>query len=228
MPLLAAHRRSHSAAASCSAVNAPDSLTGFRADIKQERDILEGLDFAMSPQITTKRPFDDLSATDEQSKRVKTENEGGHGHESEIQNGTQKLNGDQDGAEESLEDGLALLVQNALSGVGDLVEFSQDPEISHTTNDPMDVDGTATIPEPSLPPPPIIQFVSEPEKFLRDASRHALGNLVGSSRDVQGLEGFNGLNRQYQHFLSSRNPLSMRPSNFSETQPHSTISHSVG
>lgn len=40
----------------------------------------------------------------------------------------------------------------------------------------MDVDN-APPPEPDLPPVPVT-FLSGPQKYLRNASRHALGNLV--------------------------------------------------
>ncbi|RSM02130.1 hypothetical protein CEP52_008157 [Fusarium oligoseptatum] len=135
--------------------------------IKQETNILDGLDLDSMLQAATKRPFDGNTNGDESSKRVKTETEPAHDNAFEPD----------PGAEESLEDGLALLVQNALNNVGDLVsQFTQDANMAQATNDPMDVDPTP-IPEASLPPPPVT-FLSDPQKYLRKASRHALGNMA--------------------------------------------------
>jgi hypothetical protein len=143
-------------------------LTAVPVGIKQETNILDGLDLDSMLQAATKRPFDGNTNGDESSKRVKTETEPAHDNAFEPD----------PGAEESLEDGLALLVQNALNNVGDLVsQFTQDANMAQTTNDPMDVD-PAPIPEASLPPPPVT-FLSDPQKYLRKASRHALGNMVG-------------------------------------------------
>lgn len=65
-------------------------------------------------------------------------------------------------------------MQNALSNVGDLVSrFNVEPEEAHGS-DPMDVDdahGTDARPAP-------VSFLSEPEKYVRIANTHALGNLV--------------------------------------------------
>ncbi|KAM0430485.1 hypothetical protein ACHAPT_005832 [Fusarium lateritium] len=137
--------------------------------IKQETNILDGLDLDSMLQAATKRPFDGNANADESSKRVKTET--GPAHDNAFQSDPN--------AEESLEDGLALLVQNALNNVGDLVsQFTQDANMAQTTNDPMDVDPTP-IPEASLPPPPPpVTFLSNPQKYLRKASRHALGNMA--------------------------------------------------
>lgn len=121
------------------------------------------------PHPATKRPFESDTSDIDQSKRIKTE------IDPPQQNGFQE----DPNAEDSLEDGLALLVQNALSNVGDLVsQFSQEPDISHTaTAESMDID-SATIPEASLPPAPVT-FASDPQRFMRNATRHALGNMVG-------------------------------------------------
>ncbi|KAM5342970.1 hypothetical protein ACJ41O_013936 [Fusarium nematophilum] len=135
--------------------------------IKQEPSILDGLDLDSMLQPATKRPFQDTTNGDDPSKRVKTEIE--TAHDNTFEPGPD--------AEGLLEDGLALLVQNALNNVGDLVsQFTQDADIPQTTNDPMDVNATP-IPEPSLPPPPVT-FLSDPQGYLRKASRHALGNLA--------------------------------------------------
>lgn len=147
-------------------------------DIKQEPNILDGLDLDAVLQAATKRPFEDTNG-DDPSKRVKAETETTTNHNTTFDS--------QDGAEESLEDGLALLVQNALSNVGDLVsQFTQNSDMNHTTDDPMDVD-TAPPPEVDLPPvhvPIPVSFFSDPQKHLRKLSRHALGNLVGRC-DIQ-------------------------------------------
>ncbi|KAF4979413.1 hypothetical protein FZEAL_4390 [Fusarium zealandicum] len=136
--------------------------------IKQEPNILDGLDLDSMLQAATKRPFDDTAnGDDDPSKRVKTETE--HAHNNTFETGH--------GDEESLEDGLALLVQNALNNVGDLVsQFTQDTELPQTTHDPMDID-TAPMSEPPLPPP-TVTFSCDPQKYLRKASQHALGNMA--------------------------------------------------
>lgn len=143
-------------------------LTRSDLGIKQEPNILDGLDLELALQAATKRPFEDMTNGDDPSKRVKTEDETTHDNDFENDHG----------AEESLEDGLALLVQNALSNVGDLVnQFTQDADMAHTTSDPMDVD---SVPGPDDSLPPIsVTFLSDPQKYLRNASRNALGNLVG-------------------------------------------------
>lgn len=135
-----------------------------RAEIKQEHEHeptgLEGLDFSILAELASKRPFEDVTQDnheerEQEAKRPKTENPT-----------TEE--------ESSLEDGLALLVQNALSNVGDLVSrFNVEPEEAHGS-DPMDVDdahGTDARPAP-------VSFLSEPEKYVRIANTHALGNLV--------------------------------------------------
>lgn len=65
-------------------------------------------------------------------------------------------------------------MQNALSNVGDLVSrFNVEPEEAHGS-DPMDAHdahGTDARPAP-------VSFLSEPEKYVRIANTHALGNLV--------------------------------------------------
>lgn len=134
-------------------------------DIKQEHEPeptgLEGIDFSILAELASKRPFDDVAPEDpeqeqsQEAKRLKTENPT---------------------EEESLEDGLALLVQNALSNVGDLVDqFNLENEAAQAAaNDPMDVDdaqGTESRPAP-------VAFLSEPEKYVRNANIPALGNLV--------------------------------------------------
>lgn len=135
--------------------------------IKQEPNILDGLDLELALQAATKRPFEDMTNGDDPSKRVKTEDETTHDNEFE----------DDHGAEESLEDGLALLVQNALSNVGDLVnQFTQDADMAHATPDPMDVD-SVPVPDDTLPQISVT-FLSDPQKYLRNASRNALGNLA--------------------------------------------------
>ncbi|KAF4452039.1 Telomeric DNA-binding factor trf1 [Fusarium austroafricanum] len=142
------------------------SPTGIKQEPNNEHDILEGLglDLDSIMQAATKRPFEeDHSNGDDQSKRVKTETEPAPENTLELDQG----------AEESLEDGLALLVQNALSNVNDFV--------FNTTSDPMDIDGITDHPLPPPPPPPSppsVSFFSDPQKYLRKASRHALGNLA--------------------------------------------------
>jgi hypothetical protein len=138
--------------------------------IKQEQNLLDGLDLELALQAATKRPFPSATESDNSSKRVKSENDA-------IANDNTFENNQS--TEQSLEDGLALLVQNALSNVGDLMDqFNQNGDETHATiDDPMEVD-TAPIPEetPSLP---LFDFQSDPQKYLRTASRNALGNLVG-------------------------------------------------
>ncbi|KAF5004482.1 hypothetical protein FDECE_9025 [Fusarium decemcellulare] len=130
--------------------------------IKQEHNILDGLDLDSMLQAAVKRPHND-APPDSPSKRVKTENEAAHETDH--------------GAEELLDGSLALLVESALNNVSELVsQFTQDADVSQAMNDPMDID-TAPVPESSLPPPSVT-FLSDPQKYLRRASRNALGNLA--------------------------------------------------
>lgn len=130
-------------------------------DIKQEDEaaILGRLDFNFSPELaSSKRPFDEIAATSEttEPKRVKS---------------------DAQTQEASFEDGLALLVQNALSNVGEMVDqfTSGDDVLETSSSDPMQIDTTMPLPELSAPRP---KFAAEPIKYVRLANVHALGNLV--------------------------------------------------
>ncbi|KAG6011307.1 hypothetical protein E4U43_008405, partial [Claviceps pusilla] len=129
-------------------------------DIKQEDEAPElgPLDFNFSPELTsTKRPFDEIAATSEtsQPKRAK---------------------GEVETEEASFEDGLALLVQNALSNVGDMVDrFTNGSDALNTpASDSMDVDTAMPLLELPASRP---KFAAEPLKYVRDANLHALGNL---------------------------------------------------
>ncbi|GJN74168.1 TTAGGG repeat binding factor [Purpureocillium lilacinum] len=129
-------------------------------DIKQEHEPtgLEGLDFNLSPELASKRPFEDVATgavESSEAKRAKTEGQA---------------------EEDSLEDGLALLVQNALSNVGDLVDqFSAGPDpLPAPSTEPMDVDSAPT-PEPRKVP---ATFALEPQRYIREMNMHALGNLA--------------------------------------------------
>ncbi|EHK15956.1 uncharacterized protein TRIVIDRAFT_65219 [Trichoderma virens Gv29-8] len=137
--------------------------TGSPREIKQEHEHeptgLEALDFSILAELASKRPFEHVAQDhhderEQEAKRPKTENPT-----------TEE--------ETSLEDGLALLVQNALSNVGDLVsKFNIETGDAHGS-DPMDVDdahGADARPAP-------VSFLSEPEKYVRIANTHALGNL---------------------------------------------------
>ncbi|KAM0404956.1 hypothetical protein ACHAQC_000018 [Fusarium culmorum] len=145
-------------------LSAAMSPTGIKQEPSHEADILEGLDLDLESimQAATKRPFEDHSNDDDPNKRVKSETE-------PVQQNTLELD---QGAEESLEDGLALLVHNALNNANDFM--------FDTTTDQMDIDG---IPDHHLPPPPppsspSVTFFSDPQKYLRKVSRHALGNMA--------------------------------------------------
>ncbi|KAI9171002.1 Telomeric DNA-binding factor trf1 [Paramyrothecium foliicola] len=124
----------------------------------KEESILDGLDFSLPPELAMKRPFEEVGESSRENenpeaKRVKTENEA---------------------QEESLEDGLALLVQNALSNVGDLVDqFNAEAEIPIPSTDAVNEE-SAPAPQVSEPP---TTFMSHPEKFVHNATLHALGNL---------------------------------------------------
>ena len=175
--------------------------------VKQEHSLLEAslldaLELAMPPPPpppptpATKRPFEgEPTAHDDQSKRIKTESE----HRPQ-ENGFH----DDHSAEDSLEDGLAMLVQNALSNVDSLVsQFNQESEIPHTTTDAMEIDSTP-VHEAPLPLPPVT-FASDPAKFLRNATRYALGNIVGQRAIVE-----NSRSRFIRPFLSSSRSRSNR------------------
>lgn len=90
--------------------------------------------------------------------------------------------------ETSLEDGLALLVQNALSNVGDLVDQfgdSTNDAPDATVSDPMDLDISG--PSISEPPAPRPTFSSDPQRYVQDVNLHALGNLVGPHQVYENL-----------------------------------------
>ncbi|KHN98268.1 Telomere repeat-binding factor, dimerization domain protein [Metarhizium album ARSEF 1941] len=118
------------------------------------------LDLTLPPELAPKRPLEeDVGAGAEapEAKRAKTATET---------------------EEASLEDGLALLVQNALSNVGDMVDQftnGQEPAPEPPASDPIEVDTSIRAPES-----PVIRttFRSDPQKFIRDANVHALGSLA--------------------------------------------------
>lgn len=187
-------------------------LTAVTVGIKQEPnhevDILEGLglDLDSIMQAATKRPFEDHSNGDDPNKRVKAEAEPVHETTLELDQG----------AEESLEDGLALLVQNALSNANDF---------AFSTDDPMEIDGITDHPLPPPPPPPSppsITFFSDPQTYLRKASRHALGNMVGGAT-VEMLLRLHGWHRHFPFCSYSRNLSTIRL-NRSKTPIHNTPS----
>lgn len=126
---------------------------------------LEGLDFTLPPEFTNpKRPHEQDGESHEvfDAKRTKTE-------------AAQTAQQPED--DHSLEDGLALLVQNALSNVDDLVgQF--DAPVDGNISDPMDIDVAALL--ESVNPPPT--FFSDPLKYVRTVQTHTLGNLVCSSQ----------------------------------------------
>lgn len=110
----------------------------------------------MPPELAPKRPIEEVgeSSQDSEAKRMKPENQAD---------------------ENSLEDGLALLVQNALSNVGDLADhFDGDDTTAQNTTELMDLDATSAA--ELLPPAPT--FTSDPLKFLRSSNINALGNMV--------------------------------------------------
>ncbi|ODA80955.1 hypothetical protein RJ55_03915 [Drechmeria coniospora] len=133
---------------------APDSAS----DIKQEHyaPFPDGLDFSLSPDIALKRSFDEVGvgATESpEAKRTKVE-----------------VHADED----SLEDGLALLVQNALSNVGDLVDqFSRMPDVPETPAMPTNTD----VPALDIVKPRAL-FSSDPQRYIQEVNLHALGNLA--------------------------------------------------
>ncbi|KAG5933078.1 hypothetical protein E4U53_001105 [Claviceps sorghi] len=120
-------------------------------DIKQEPEAAElgPLDFNFSPELTSaKRPFEDIAATSEtsQAKRAK---------------------GEPETEEAAFEDGIALLVQNALSNVGDMVErlTSGSDVLDTPASDPMEVDTTMPLPELPAPRP---KFAAEPLNTMQN------------------------------------------------------------
>ncbi|XWW98510.1 hypothetical protein V2A60_006510 [Cordyceps javanica] len=135
---------------------------GGALGIKQEHDLsgLDGLVFSLPPELTNpKRSYEQEgeSYQDSEAKRLKTE-EAQAAQEPEDDN--------------SLEDGLALLVQNALSNVGDLVgDF--DAPVDGDTSDPMDIDTVALLESVA----PQHTFFSDPQKYVRSLQSHTLGSL---------------------------------------------------
>lgn len=119
---------------------------------------LENIDFSFPPEPSSKRPLesDAPNASEADSKRLRMETSGGQ-------------------TEDSLEDGLALLVQNALSNVGDLVgQFDTPADIPTTTDDVMDLDAVAGLELPKPSP----TFFEDPLKYIKHNQSHALASLV--------------------------------------------------
>ncbi|PHH85367.1 hypothetical protein CDD83_533 [Cordyceps sp. RAO-2017] len=130
--------------------------------IKQEPESigLDGLDFGdLSRELAPKRAFQHVqgAASDMPgAKRLKTEDQA---------------------VEESLEDGLALLVQNALSNVGDLVDqFNTGPDAPTATAEP-EPDAEAMVTDLD-PPSARPTFSADPLAYVRDVNMYALGNMA--------------------------------------------------
>lgn len=125
---------------------------------------LEGLDFTLPPELMNppKRSHEHQGGAhdDSEAKRLKTEAAG-------------VSNPDDD--DNALEDNLALLVQNALSNVGDLV--SQFDSVVADSGDPMDIDAAALLESVG----PLHTFFSDPLKYVCNIHTHTLGSLVGLS-----------------------------------------------
>lgn len=122
---------------------------------------LEDLDFSIPPELLNpKRPheLDDEAHDDSEAKRLKLETTTHEDHHED---------------DNSLEDGLALLVQNALSNVGDLVGHF-DASVDTSPHDPMDLDTVALLESVA----PLPTFHSDPLKYVRQVQTHSLGNLV--------------------------------------------------
>ncbi|KFA50345.1 hypothetical protein S40293_07550, partial [Stachybotrys chartarum IBT 40293] len=139
-------------------------------DIKEEPNGFGSLDFQLPPDMALKRALDNCGNGDASNhdpgpepepKRVKVEDASNTMAHPEMEG-------------ESLEDDLALLVQNALSGVEDLVgQFNDDSHHMEHTEPPADVQPTHSV---EAPEPPVV-YLSQPEKYIRDTTLAALGNL---------------------------------------------------
>lgn len=119
---------------------------------------LENIDFSFPAEPSSKRPLesDAPNTSDADSKRLRMETTDGQ-------------------PEDSLEDGLALLVQNALSNVGDLVgQFDTPADIPTTAEDVMDLDAVAALELPKPSP----TFFEDPLKYIKHNQSHALASLV--------------------------------------------------
>lgn len=142
--------------------------------------MLEGLGFSMSPEAAMKRPLEHTSRDERvpEPKRVKTET----AHESE---------------EGSVEDGLALLIQNTLANINDLVgNASGGPDDPTAPRDPIDVDSLPA-PEATPAPPAPVTFTSDPEKYIQHTNIYALGNLVCHHTFLPMTRYLSAITRQY-------------------------------
>lgn len=122
---------------------------------------LEDLDFSIPPELLNpKRPHElgDEEHDNSEAKRLKLETTNHDDHHED---------------DNSLEDGLALLVQNALSNVSDLVGHF-DASVDTSPHDPMDLDTVALLESVA----PLPTFHSDPLKYVRQVQTHSLGNLV--------------------------------------------------
>uniref|UniRef100_A0A0B7JTR2 HTH myb-type domain-containing protein n=1 Tax=Bionectria ochroleuca TaxID=29856 RepID=A0A0B7JTR2_BIOOC len=131
---------------------------------------LEGFDFFLASETASKRPLMSFGDTDHDLDAKRLKREGEVATEAEV----------------SFEDGMDLLVQNALSNINDLMgQLTDEPDMSAVVpttepdpaTDPMDLDVSQI--HDSLPPAPAV-FLSEPEKFVRQANINALGILAMS------------------------------------------------
>lgn len=135
--------------------------------MKQEHDLhgLENLEFAFPSEFASKRPLEgdaDITQSSEANKRLKSD---------AIPSG--------DAEEDTLEDGLALLVQNALSNVGDLVDqFGTDSGANGVPDDPMDLDATLGLDTTTTSSKPSSTFFAEPSTYIQQVQTHALANTV--------------------------------------------------
>jgi hypothetical protein len=114
-----------------------------------------------------KRPFDqsaDTSTQDSEAKRVKMENDSEPPPPPELDTAF-------------LEDGLALLVQNAMAGVENFADHVNDASDAAVHGLP-DLTGST----PVLDAPAQVRFSSQPEKYIKNTAIHALGNLVSVKR----------------------------------------------
>ena len=172
---------------------------GQDPEIKREaQSILDSLDFS-EPTITQPLPnaqqIEDTSPhglNGSASKRPLDEADDGRESPSSAAKRV-KLEGREPETETSFEDGLALLVQNALSSVEDMSgqletlptsfdEQDQLPvaETTETDDAPVQPAPEEHIQRPPTPKPalPTTVFSSDPEKYVREANMRALGHLV--------------------------------------------------
>lgn len=131
-------------------------------DIKQEPNPLDGFDFSLSPDMSSKRPFESAGGAGDNGPEAKRPRTG-------------------DAPPDTAEDeAMSLIVQNALTDINNIISsFGGEPDgLAVPTTEPEAAISGAPAQESQ---PDTVNFVTDPTKFVRDANIHALATIVRPS-----------------------------------------------